>query len=420
LYPEFDPKKPIAPDESWSFSFNDIGRYSFHDHLSANSVGLVVVSKSGIRESRVTSLDIHACSQFSEYAKKRQCWDEQLQQAMKDGGVQGGFAYFNALYKTEPGVPKECHGWSHTLGKAGYMYYKEHGDIELDSSASACGFGFYHSFLAELLKDTGDLSLAREFCEKAGASVIGIETSCKHGVGHGASSMFSEDPEFFGNFEATVDKATSICKKIYVTDADRNECFDGVFNEIYQNILNNRYGYSYQGYVPKNDPYLKCQTQQDEYRRSCYVNVAGLFGDIFDNDVRKALQYVLTHTYDLQNNGREIVARIAADRIQTTIVDTVHTDSIEACDMLPPFLHKTCFDGILNGFIQHGEPGNMHKKGFAFCREFATTNTSKEAECYDSLLLQLASVYTKSQMQEACSGAVPVKKMTSKSCGTYW
>jgi hypothetical protein len=88
--------------------------------------------------------------------------------------------------------------------------------------------------------------------------------------------------------------------------------------------------------------------------------------------------------------------------------------------MLPPFLHKTCFDGILNGFIQHGEPGNMHKKGFAFCREFATTNTSKEAECYDSLLLQLASVYTKSQMQEACSGAVPVKKMTSKSCGTYW
>lgn len=43
IYPEFDPKRPIKPQESWSFSFNKIGIWRYHDHLAPEKTGLVEV-----------------------------------------------------------------------------------------------------------------------------------------------------------------------------------------------------------------------------------------------------------------------------------------------------------------------------------------------------------------------------------------
>src|SRR5947207_2542475 len=33
LYPEFDPKKPILPGDSWPFRPKKIGTWKYHDHL---------------------------------------------------------------------------------------------------------------------------------------------------------------------------------------------------------------------------------------------------------------------------------------------------------------------------------------------------------------------------------------------------
>lgn len=33
IYPEFDPQDPVAPGESWSFTFTKSGVWFFHDHL---------------------------------------------------------------------------------------------------------------------------------------------------------------------------------------------------------------------------------------------------------------------------------------------------------------------------------------------------------------------------------------------------
>jgi plastocyanin len=42
-YPEFDPLKPLAPGESWSFKFNKVGKWDFHDHLKSRLRGTVTV-----------------------------------------------------------------------------------------------------------------------------------------------------------------------------------------------------------------------------------------------------------------------------------------------------------------------------------------------------------------------------------------
>ncbi len=43
IYPEFDPKKPILPGESWSFVFDKKGIWRFHDHLRTSLSGVVIV-----------------------------------------------------------------------------------------------------------------------------------------------------------------------------------------------------------------------------------------------------------------------------------------------------------------------------------------------------------------------------------------
>ena len=43
LYPEFDPKEPIDKGGTWSFRFDRVGEWKYHDHLSPYFTGIVRV-----------------------------------------------------------------------------------------------------------------------------------------------------------------------------------------------------------------------------------------------------------------------------------------------------------------------------------------------------------------------------------------
>lgn len=43
IYPEFDPKRSIKPNEKWSFVFEKKGKWSFHDHLYPTINGTIDV-----------------------------------------------------------------------------------------------------------------------------------------------------------------------------------------------------------------------------------------------------------------------------------------------------------------------------------------------------------------------------------------
>jgi|GEM_PF-1953078 len=423
IYPEFDPKAPIAPGESWTFVFDKSGVWRYHDHIVANNVGnITVLDGGGSVVQYGLTLDINECAQHEDFIVKRQCWEGQLEKAMQEGGVAAAFAYFEDLYKTEPDVPKECHGWSHTLGKAGYEYYIEHGTIELTPGTSNCGYGFYHAYLAELMKYTGDFNKAREFCDNITITdptyTDQVRTSCKHGLGHGASAMLVENPENYGDFFGTAKQALAICDQIYSEHHDLMECYDGVFNELYQDILNDRYGYSYREYTAKNDPYWHCQQLDDVYKESCYVNVVGILPAVYGDDVVGAMKYILANTHDLEKRGPKIIAKIAADRIQTTIVDDNHQDSLDACALAPDFLYPTCFRGILNGFIQHGEPHNLHPNGYAFCAEEGVKESERQG-CFDIFTEHLEARYQPAEMKHACQYAVEKYGQRPVRCESY-
>lgn len=43
-YPQFDPKKTIAAGQSWSFTFDKVGSWKYHDHLNATGYGFGAVT----------------------------------------------------------------------------------------------------------------------------------------------------------------------------------------------------------------------------------------------------------------------------------------------------------------------------------------------------------------------------------------
>lgn len=44
IYPEFDPKQPVNPGDSWSFVFDKVGRWRYHDHLVPSTRGVITVT----------------------------------------------------------------------------------------------------------------------------------------------------------------------------------------------------------------------------------------------------------------------------------------------------------------------------------------------------------------------------------------
>lgn len=43
IYPEFDPRQPISPGRSWSFTFQKVGTWRYHNHLRPIDRGVVEV-----------------------------------------------------------------------------------------------------------------------------------------------------------------------------------------------------------------------------------------------------------------------------------------------------------------------------------------------------------------------------------------
>jgi len=43
IYPEFDPLEPVPANESWTFRFDKVGNWKYHDHLSPFYRGVVNV-----------------------------------------------------------------------------------------------------------------------------------------------------------------------------------------------------------------------------------------------------------------------------------------------------------------------------------------------------------------------------------------
>ena len=165
IYPEFDPKQPIDPDKSWSFRFDKIGEWQFHDHLAPLFRGVITVRDSlvGIRSIEGNIQLAKKCADPT-LGNKTQCWQDALGQALDQRGIDAVFQVFSNLYDADADFRQNCHGLTHAIGQQAYKKFKNNEYIGASPKTSYCGYGFYHGFMESLVHNGANFADAREFC----------------------------------------------------------------------------------------------------------------------------------------------------------------------------------------------------------------------------------------------------------------
>ena len=292
IYPEFDPRKVIAPGKSWPFKPKKNGEWKYHDHMLPHMRGvIVVVAEENQEDSFINTLlvkfqttlgnfiskikTVFGTKAKSQLAQKKQLpnteefkklsyetQEKKLQEIARSNGATDSWQFINGVFKGEGGTSGNIHDLAHLSGT---LLYEEKGFDGIAVCTAQFAFGCYHGFLDRAFaKNLDHLLDAENACltlsPNAGATVAGPAASCIHGIGHGVASFYlTED----------LKKALTTCRKLLV---GKEYCFDGVFMEFARSapvsfykkgnplypcdMLEKEFGYAYSFSCGRNQPAL--------------------------------------------------------------------------------------------------------------------------------------------------------------------
>ena len=307
LYPEFDPKKPIAPGDFWIFKPKKIGAWKFHDHLFPHERGVLTVTGESSETKMETSLPEavptksasvpattnpknsfwQAVQSFfekvlyyfvqgigrvlgispepvstttealptltSEKFKSLSPADQitELKSFASQSGAETAWKLVRETYKGVGGTSGGVHDAAHLSGQ---LLYEEQGFSALAACTPDFAFGCFHGFLdTAFSKDLEKLSDAESACGKLGSGVSGPVASCIHGIGHGVASFYQT---------SELQKALGACDGLI--EAARTYCYDGVFMEFERNAAPTFY--------KSESPLFPCDTLAEKYMFACGRN----------------------------------------------------------------------------------------------------------------------------------------------------
>ncbi len=380
-FPDFDPKKPVEQDASWSFTFEKPGVYGFHDHISPQYTGTITVSSDSSSQDSTGTTSFEKCLGMKDVALKTSCWIDFLQEEMYREGLQKAFEMFTLIYRSDPDfVAVGCHGAVHTLGEAAYDLYRNGDKVEFSESTTVCGYGFYHGFLGKLLHEKPDMEDAVKFCESLRDSASGsrgsaIFSTCFHGIGHG---MVEESPlpeYYWGNAAALMDPALKACSTLPEAFQQR-ECADGAFNGLTRFMISDKYDFTYDA----KDPLGWCSRFKDNriYFVSCNFEMSQHFAV---RVIHEGVKDIVPFLEGLDEEVQAIVVENAvAGMMQADVVRDDNSDYFEQCRIFTnAALNRACLHGVVGGFFGHGEPGNEAKKAIEFCASSVATEAERKS-----------------------------------------
>ncbi len=384
IYPDFDSMQPVNANSSWSFTFTKEGNWRFHDHLYPNFTGSIIV---GFNSAQVSTFAATDCSKIKEISDKAKCWNNELAETLKSKGLDEAFNIFVKLHNSEPEVPKSCHGWTHTLGKAAFDLYNQDKNLILRKEVSYCGYGFFHGFMERLIQSTGNIQQARDFCDYASKQLKrearGTYSNCVHGMGHGAVDV--DNTALWGNFQALTDSGIKRCELFFTESEELGLCLDGVFNAMGQISLNRENNLQ----LNTQDIYSVCRTQKNKYKLYCYSQFTGLMDEETHKNFKKAVQMIKNEHLPIEI-AIQVYKKLSADIMQFDIVNESQEENVKNCRSLPKTLYEACMFGLSTGFISHGEPGKEYIKALEFCGANYLNDNEKDI-CYKPILQQLIS-----------------------------
>ncbi len=296
IYPQFDPRKPILPGQSWSFKPTKIGIFKYHDHIFPHKRGTLTiigeedtpkkseslaekvriffdgivyklksilnqVQKKEVSKNTESKFNPPGVEKFKALSPEKQV--EELKKTAENLGSKKAWDYIKDTFKGEGGSSGNIHDLAHLTGN---LIYSKEGFAGLPFCTVDFAFGCYHGFLDKAFqKDLARLEDAHKACSKLSGATLdsqvgGPAASCIHGIGHGIASFYSTQD---------LKKSLAACRRL---PSGSEFCFDGVFMEFVRNApisffkkddplypcdeLEKNFGYAYSLACGRNQPTL--------------------------------------------------------------------------------------------------------------------------------------------------------------------
>lgn len=391
IYPKFDPQEPIEASKSWSFKFDKVGEWRFHNHLEPYFRGIIKVIKNNEQST-------YDCWKNDNNLQK--CWQDQTEQALKTKGVAAAFDVIADLYQKEPKFGELCHSLVHEVGEKSYELFSKHKDFTVTPKSTSCAYGFYHGFMEAMLKKTSDLKEAESFCnyidKQLSSQTPDVSLQCYHGIGHGVTNPH-DDKSTWGDDEAIISPALKLCERVSKNDNQLYRCSSGVFNAIANFYISGQYKLV----INRKDPAWICHKQPERYKESCYGNMNSLFMSLADNKLVKAASYI----DNIVDDGQAISAMkyLSALNVLSNLNITDYDVVFDDCRSLAKRLYIPCINGFAHGLLEHGFPGKEYVKALEFCRMLKILKEEKDS-CFKYVLSNLTGWYPADKAKEICKG----------------
>lgn len=391
IYSEFDPKLPIDPDKSWTFRFDKVGEWKYHDHLSPYFTGKVVVLES----SGTISLEQCGNSQNSTV-----CWQELLITSLNAVGLDKTFDLVKELYAKEPTFATSCHYLTHNVGIASYKLYLKDKNSVLTPKSAFCANGFYHGFMEAFLGASKNRAEAKVFCDLVRVKLLGkapdAELQCYHGIGHGAMDLALADTSTKANDLLTISSALKVCQELSDSEEKIYRCSSGVFNGIANFYITGEHGL----FANLDDPLWVCHVQEERYKEPCYGNMNSYLFWAKKEDLLEAARLVEKISED--KYALPTMRYLSALGSLYLIRDNPG-EAIETCRSVQKRLFTSCLRGLVHGILEHGSPDAEYQEAISFCRSAILTEGERDT-CMEYALSNLTGWYSREKANQICSG----------------
>jgi plastocyanin len=390
IYPQFDPKQPINPTDSWSFRFDKEGQWQYHDHLFPYYTGVVKVSSVGKTLGKSSTCEAST--------NRQECWATSVESALKEKDLEAAFDLVADIYSSNPEAAETCHNLVHKIGQAAFKLFSAHQEFKVTPKAAFCNFGFYHGFMESLVVSGEDLKKAGAFCsyidkqlkESSKNSVL----QCYHGIGHG--TVNSHDPNTWGREQAMIQPAIKLCEDVATNSQELFRCVSGVYNGIGNFYVTG----DYKLIVKKDDPFWICRQESNKvYAEACYGNLHPTITWIANKNLSQAIR--LFEEVSDDRFATIAMSYVAGDFARFSINKTDFSSEISTCRNAQPRLSWTCIIGFATGLMDQGKPNYEYVTALAFCRS-STLQPQEQDRCFEYSLQYLSTMYTSQKYQEVC------------------
>ncbi len=397
-YPEFDPKKGIAPGDSWTMQFNRVGVWRFHNHLLPSQDGVVSVFDPH-NPSAVISTDCAA-------ALSAECLRAEVDTVIATKGVAAALDVVAKISNSNTSSGLDCHGLMHTVGQAAFAHSLAGEYPSITDATAYCGYGFFHGYVeAAFLSGSSPgeaTDIVRGFCSyvREHADVI-LSDACFHGVGHGSLAFVLSDEGLWGKPLKATTKALDACKTIAPNETSYSRCASGVFMEFGEMVVKGQYTMS----VDPARPFALCEALEQQNRLDCYTQWYGIIKYLAKGDFSASLSYI-DQIPDAAIARESVITLVGAD---PDLSESHLLSRMRTCNTVTEWRRWPCFEGLVLAALLNAPAGTEYKIATKVCTRSEFPDQFV-APCYAFLVDRDTYAYRGTHMSEICSYMTRDKK----------